>query len=60
MAVLAVVGIAIGLPYTPLQDPLGFTPLPLPLLGAIALLTVTYLALVQVVKTWFYRRHALL
>jgi hypothetical protein len=29
-------------------------------LATIALLTVTYLALVQVVKTWFYRRHALL
>jgi Mg2+-importing ATPase len=27
---------------------------------ATALLTVTYLALIQVVKTWFYRRHALL
>jgi hypothetical protein len=36
---------------------LGFAPLPLSLLGAIAL---TYLFLVQVVKTWFYRRHALL
>ncbi|MFN8544566.1 MAG: magnesium-translocating P-type ATPase [Candidatus Binatia bacterium] len=60
IAVLAVVTVAIGLPYTPLRAPLGFTPLPLPLLGTIALLTVTYLALVQVVKTWFYRRHALL
>jgi hypothetical protein len=29
-------------------------------LGAIAGLTVTYLVVVQVVKTWFYRRHALL
>jgi hypothetical protein len=30
------------------------------LLAAIALLAVTYLFLVQGVKTWFYRRHALL
>jgi P-type Mg2+ transporter len=60
IAVLAVVAVATGLPYTPLQDPLGFTPLPLPLLGTIALLTLTYLVLVQIVKTWFYRRHALL
>ena len=30
------------------------------LLGAIALLGLTYLFLVQAVKTWFYRRHALL
>jgi Mg2+-importing ATPase len=48
------------LPYTPVGALLGFTPLPLALLGAIAVLTVTYLCLVQVVKTWFYHRHALL
>jgi Mg2+-importing ATPase len=48
------------LPYTPLGPWLGFTPLPLSLLGAIALLALTYLFLVQGVKTWFYRRHALL
>jgi Mg2+-importing ATPase len=60
VAVLTVVTIATGLPYSLLREPLGFTPLPLPLLGTIALLTLTYLMLVQVVKTWFYRRHALL
>jgi P-type Mg2+ transporter len=48
------------LPYTPLGKLLQFTPLPLFLLGAIAFLAVTYLLLVQVVKSWFYRRHALL
>jgi Mg2+-importing ATPase len=48
------------LPYTPLGAVLGFIPLPLSLLGAILLLTLTYLFLVQAVKTWFYRRHALL
>ncbi len=48
------------LPYTPLGPALGFTPLPLSLLAAISLLALTYLFLVQVVKTWFYRRHALL
>ena len=31
-----------------------------PLVVAIALLALTYLLLVQVVKTWFYRRHDLL
>jgi hypothetical protein len=30
------------------------------LLVAISLLALTYLVLVQIVKTWFYRRHALL
>jgi Mg2+-importing ATPase len=47
-------------PYSRLGIVLGFAPLPLPLLGAISLLALTYLLLVQAVKTWFYRRHALL
>lgn len=59
-AVLVVVTIGIVLPYTPLGTILGFIPPPVPLLGAIAFLAVTYLLLVQAVKTWFYRRHALL
>jgi Mg2+-importing ATPase len=60
VAVFAIVAVAAGLPYTALGKLLQFTPLPLSLLGAIALLAVTYLLLVQVVKSWFYRRHALL
>jgi Mg2+-importing ATPase len=48
------------LPYTRLGGVLGFIPLPMALLGAISLLALTYLMLVQAVKTWFYRRHALL
>jgi Mg2+-importing ATPase len=60
MAVVAISAAGVALPYTPLGPLLGFTPLPLSLLGAISLLTLTYLLLVQVVKTWFYRRHALL
>ena len=60
IGVLVVVAIAVVLPYTPLGSLLGFIPLPVPLLGAIAFLAVTYLLLVQAVKSWFYRRHALL
>jgi Mg2+-importing ATPase len=60
IAVCAITVAGAVLPYTPLGALLGFTPLPLSLLGAIALLAVTYLFLVQGVKTWFYRRHALL
>lgn len=59
-AVFAIVAIAVVLPYTALGKVLQFTPLPLSLLGAIGFLAVTYLLLVQVVKSWFYRRHALL
>jgi Mg2+-importing ATPase len=58
--VVAVSVLGAVLPYTPLGPLLGFTPLPLSLVGAIALLAATYLVLVQAVKTWFYRRHALL
>jgi Mg2+-importing ATPase len=60
ISVLVVVSIAGVLPYTPAGRLLRFTPLPLSLLATIAFLAVTYLLLVQVVKSWFYRRHALL
>ncbi len=60
MSVLIVVAVAVVLPYTPLGGLLKFTPLPVSLLATIALLAVTYLFLVQAVKSWFYRRHALL
>jgi len=60
ISVLAVVTIAAVLPYTAVGTLLRFTPLPLSLLGTIAFLAVTYLLLVQAVKVWFYRRHALL
>jgi Mg2+-importing ATPase len=60
ISVLAVVVIAAVLPYTVVGRILRFTPLPASLLGAIAFLAVTYLLVVQAVKSWFYRRHALL
>lgn len=60
ISVLAAVAVATMLPYTPLGRLLRFTPLPISLLSAIVCLTVTYLFLVQAVKFWFYRRHALL
>jgi Mg2+-importing ATPase len=60
LTVLTVVLIAMVLPYTPLGTVLGFVPLPGVLLASIVGLAVTYLMVVQVVKSWFYRRHALL
>ena len=59
-SVAAVVVMATALPYTPIGSLLRFTPLPVSSLGAIAFLALTYLFLVQAVKTRFYRRHALL
>ena len=60
ISVLAVVAIAALLPYTPVGSLLRFTPLPVSMLGTIAFLAATYLLVVQAVKSWFYRRHALL
>lgn len=60
ISVLAVVAMAAVLPYTLLGSLLRFVPLPVTLLATIEGLALTYLLLVQVVKTWFYRRHALL
>ena len=60
LTVLVVVGVAFALPYTPFGSLIGFTPMPPALLGIIAVFAATYLALVQAVKTWFYRRHELI
>ncbi len=60
ISVWAIVTVATVLPYTPLGALLRFTPLPVSLLATIAILAVTYLFVVQAVKSWFYRRHALL
>jgi Mg2+-importing ATPase len=60
ISVLSVVAIATVLPYTPVGSLLRFTPLPVSMLVTIAFLAATYLLVVQVVKSWFYRRHALL
>jgi len=60
ISVLAIVTVATVLPYTPLGKVLRFAPLPVSLLAAIAFLALTYLFVVQAVKSWFYRRHALL
>ena len=60
LAVLAVALIAFVLPYTPLGTVIGFTPMPLLLVGTIVVFAATYLGLVQIVKTWFYRHHELI
>ncbi len=55
LAALTVVTVGAVLPYTPLAHLLGFQPLPGPfflfLIGAI----ISYLALIEVGKDWFYR-----
>jgi Mg2+-importing ATPase len=52
---LGILALAIGLPYSPLGGWLGFVPLPLDFLAALAGLVSVYLCLAQVAKSWFYR-----
>ena len=47
---LGVVALAVILPFSPLAALLGFTPLPVALLAAIAAMTLVYLALVDLLK----------
>lgn len=57
-AVLAVVAVGTWLPYSPLADVLGFTPLPAPFFLALAVLVLAYLLLVETAKVWYYARLA--
>jgi P-type Mg2+ transporter len=51
----AIVIVTVLLPYTPLAGLLGFKPLPLLYLMAIAAIVLAYLASAELVKHWFYR-----
>ncbi len=55
LAALAVVLIGALLPASPLGPALGFRPLPLAFYGALVLLTVCYMCLIEVGKRFFYR-----
>ncbi len=55
---LAVVAIGFALPFSPLAHTLGFTRLPLGLVGAIAVIIPTYLLLLELGKRLFYRHLA--
>ncbi len=55
---LAVVGVALALPWTGFGRELGFVPLPAAYLALVALMVVVYLAAVEVVKRRFYARIA--
>jgi P-type Mg2+ transporter len=55
-AALAVVGVAVLIPFTALGRWFGFVAPPLDLLAALAGMLIAYLILAQAVKRWFYRR----
>lgn len=57
LAVMSVVIITLCLPYTPLAPLLGFVPLPLHYMIAIAIMVTGYLVATEFLKKIFYRRH---
>ncbi|HSN22447.1 MAG TPA: cation transporting ATPase C-terminal domain-containing protein, partial [Usitatibacter sp.] len=52
---LAIVALAVALPFTPLAATLGFAPPPPVFFGVLAALVAAYLALAEVAKRAFYR-----
>jgi P-type Mg2+ transporter len=57
LAALAVVTVGTVLPFTPLAHVLGFRPLPAPFFLFLIAAIVSYLALIEVGKHWFYRHY---
>ena len=57
LAALAVVTVGTVLPFTPLGHVLGFRPLPGPFFLFLIVAVVSYLALIEVGKHWFYRSY---
>jgi P-type Mg2+ transporter len=57
LAALAVVTIGALLPFTPLGHVLGFRPLPGPFFLFLIVAIISYLALIEVGKHWFYRHY---
>ncbi|MDI1482349.1 magnesium-translocating P-type ATPase [Polyangium sp. y55x31] len=54
---LLVVALAMLLPFTPIGPKVGFAPLPPVFFAALVPLVAAYLATVEAVKRWFYRRY---
>ncbi len=55
---LSIVAAAIIIPYTPVGSVFHFVPPPPLFYAALLLMVVIYLFLAEVVKKWFYKRHA--
>jgi Mg2+-importing ATPase len=55
---LAIVGFALIMPFTLIGDLFDFVMPPAAFFGVLAILLGAYLALAEVVKNWFYKRHA--
>ncbi len=55
---LTIVLIAMSIPYTPLGKYFGFIAPPAVFFTALGAMVVAYLALVEIIKHWFYRKYA--
>jgi Mg2+-importing ATPase len=54
----SVLVLALWLPFSPFAAALGFVALPLAFFPVLLVLTLCYLTSIEMVKTWFFRRHA--
>lgn len=50
--------LTLSIPYLPFAGDLGFTPLPLPYLGIVIGIVVTYILTADLLKIWFFRKYA--
>jgi Mg2+-importing ATPase len=57
MALITLVVMGIGIPFTPIGPGLGLVPLPAAYFGWLALILLAYACLTQLVKSWFVRRY---
>jgi Mg2+-importing ATPase len=55
VSTLALVPVALAIPYMPFVDTLGFVPLPGMVVAAVVMITVLYVAATEVQKRWFFR-----
>jgi len=55
LSTLAVIALAVAVPYLPYVSMLGFAALPAGLLAALAAITVLYVVAAELTKRWFYR-----
>jgi len=53
---LGIVALAMALPFTPMAGVFGFTPLPAGFYAALAVMVLSYLAVVMAVRRWLERR----
>jgi Mg2+-importing ATPase len=55
--IAVILAIALAVPFTPLGNIFGFIGLPAKFIIILVIFIIVYLALVELMKVWFYRRH---